>query len=444
MPKSNIDSVVTRNSSWVNQRYRDGAPYGAPSTQAVVDGFEVRKLVRDVVDPTSRREKPYHTKRSICSYPRGGIAWAYSGRVYETGSGGFGTTAFSGGVRASMRYPQNGTAKYTPTTGDWPLNPDLLSQAEVKCYAALRNKLSEMDLKSYLNFGLWYGERAETASLLRDVAEGLKRLITAYRSRNAQGLVDSITHFRVSRKNSELWQWAKQEIKQAHKSKKPLTRAKDVLRFANKAVLQWNLGVSPLVSDMNKAYMACHAGSVDLEALVIKAKGWEERQFIDTQKLSAYAGRLEWAVNVNSLVRHTCVLNARPVDSALAFLERAGLANAPSLLFELTPLSFLLNYFWSIGDYLKAVSTPMAFQFIDGSYSVKVSHLQNMWIKSHSPDRERRAEGAWTHVEYRRKLYGAFPFPIPPLSLRASDLNARQATNTAAITLSWVRKALGW
>lgn len=85
----------------------------------------------------------------------------------------------------------------------------------------------------------------------------------------------------------------------------------------------------------------------------------------------------------------------------------------------------------------------MAFEFVDGSYSLKVSHIQDAVYESTSAQGRVLARGKYIRSEYVRKVYKAFPVLIPPLSLRGDDLNALQMTNVVTVLLEKVRKACG-
>jgi hypothetical protein len=211
----------------------------------------------------------------------------------------------------------------------------------------------------------------------------------------------------------------------------------------NDAILTWNLGISPLLNDADKTYNALRYDlPLDPTSLLIKAKGWVAKQDVDSEKFVTNSGGTVCTSRVNSFVKYTSVIIARPSISDMALLERLGLANPVSLAAELTTLSFLVNYFWGILDYLKATSTPMAFEWYDGSWSLRVSHLQWLDVASSSESGNRKATGRWVHSEYTRKVYSTFPIPIPPLSFKSGQLTDRQAVNTAAIVWSKVRKAL--
>lgn len=429
--------------------------FGVPGnwkSQGVTTHEETKKLIRSTGSPTTRSEKPYHHKHVVIDYPTGKFALSYEsyGGSFREYVGSAGQTSFYGGPRGSFYYPNFNNHRYSATLNDWPVNPDLLSQAEVKAYAALRNKYKSMDLSSYLTPGIWWGERKETASLLADAATGLARLVQGVRSLNYGAVRRAIIDFRVDLTGNK-WKRIRRELDIARRKARRqqgevlvgLT-AKETAFTANRVVLTANLGVAPLLKDLDAAYLATLQSARDPTSMVIKATGWEQRHDIGSTVETVASGRCNITRRVNSLVRYKAVFVASPSDSDLARFERAGVLNAPAILGELTGLSFIVNYFYPILDYLKAVSTPAAFVWKDGSWSVKVSHLQDEVWKSSSPIGQLIARGSYRHVEFRRRVYSTFPVPIPPLSFRQQDLTEGQAVNVVTVAIEKVRKALGW
>ncbi|DAD50825.1 maturation protein [ssRNA phage SRR5466725_12] len=454
MPKkSNIDFSTTVPATYRSQTVTNGIPGPWSSTPVTGCRLEVRKLIRDPTSPTEKREKPYHNKKVTIQYPDGQWIWNINlaGTTYTKSIGCPGTTGFNQGLSSFyMYYYSHGKLIYAPRTIDWPLNPDLLSQAEVKCYAALRNKYKELDSASYLSFGLWFGERAETASLLRDCAVTFSKFIVSVRSMNARNVSRAIMDLRADLKPGAVYRRVKREIalmrnRLLKKQKGEVilrNLPKETLFTANRLVLAYNLGAAPLLRDLDSVYKAMLQTVADPTALMIKAKAWVIRQDIGTNVVKSTRGHVVEKTRVNSLVRYTVTMVCQPALTERAILERAGLANAPSLLAELTSCSFIINYFYPILDYLKATSTPLAFEWCDGSYSVKVSHLQETEIRSTSRAGPMLAKGFYRHMEHRRKVYTTFPVPIPPLSFRGQDLTVDQAVNVTTVALEKARKAL--
>lgn len=454
--KSNIDSNVTvRGTSPQFYSHAPGslAPNG---TTVTVARKEIRKVVRDSSSPTTRNEKPYTRMVSIAKLPTGGLYYGHksNGRHYYA-KGELGDTYFQGGINATMGFPYS-SPKYTPGLTSWPLNPDLLSQAEVKAYMALRKLYKELDASSYQEAGLFYAERKETASLFRDAVHAFGRFVSGVRSMSARDVVRAIKDFGVDVKPRNLWKRVKRELQlmrqrlgrgngpSRQRGEAFLSKtAYETLKTSNRLVLAYKLGVTPLMQTLDGAYLGLLQTVADPTSLLIKGKGWVTRHENEYEETTLSRGFVTVKQRANCLLRYGCVLVARPSDTDLARLERLGVANPVSLLAEVTSCSFFLNYFYPILDYLKAVGTPMAFEFVDGSYSKKVSRIQDSRYESTSWNGKALATGNWTHVEYVRKVYGTFPVPIPPLSLRGQDLSVNQALVSTSLILEKSRKILG-
>lgn len=452
MKKKDINSSVSVPGVKHGYRFKDGRlEVDNGELPCPMARRDVRKLTRAVSSPTTRNEKPYLNLKSQIIGVRGGTCYNHTSnqRYHNVQVGDLQGEVFGASPKnfsAGMGFP-NLNPRYLPQAGEWPMNPDLLSQAEIKCYAALRNKYGELDIDSYLSFGIWYGERRELASLLKGAGLAFGQLVAAVKDRKKPLFIKGLRSFRVAVKRGQVNRWWEREIESHLRRKKERERPGTALRTAdviNNAILTWNLGVSPLLNDLDKVYKACRYDTVkDPSSLLIKAKGWEQRQEVNTEVVSTDRGHVKVKTNVNHLVRYTSVMVARPSLTDRALLERLGIGNPASLAAELTTLSFMVNYAYGILDYLKAVSTPQAFEFVDGSWSKRISHLQWVEITSSSSSGNRKAAGRWYHLEYKRTVYGKFPFPIPPLSLKSEDNNLRQDTNVATVTWSRVRKALG-
>jgi hypothetical protein len=450
--KQNIDSLVRAPGAYK-------AWYNSPGSVVEISNtptearIGVRKLIRDISDPLSRREKPYTNRRIEIERPHGTLYTTFNsaGTTYYKWRGDL-PAAISGGYNNSMTYFNAlGSAQFVPRETEWPLNPDLLSQAEVKAYAALRNKYKELDSSSYLSPGIWFGERKETAALLRDAAVTFGRFVQGVRSMKARDVSRAIMDFRADLKPGAVYRRVKRELALMRNRLLRKQKGEVILRrlpqetvlTANRLVLAYNLGVSPLLKDLDAAYKATLQSVADPSRLVIKAEGWVIRQEDGSNRRKYDRDHIVETVAVKHVLRHHVTIVCSPAETELAYLERAGLANAPSTLAELTGCSFILNYFYPILDYLKATSTPLGFVFDQASYSVKVSHEQTARYESTSRTGQGVATGLYRHIEHRRKLYGAFPVPIPPLSFRTQDLTADQAVNVTTVALEKASKALG-
>lgn len=434
--------------TWIGKHLYDESSY------SVMSHVGQEKLIRDVSSPTTRNEKPYTRKHVMLSLPQGRL-WIRDPYSYSTyyEALGLGAQTFIGGINTRMEFPYH-DPDYKPLSmvqyGDWPLNPDLLSQAEIKAYASLRNKFKELDHSSYQEFGVFYGERRETAFLLRDAAQGLTKFVKAVRTLDVNAMARALRDLRYDLRRSQLIKRVKREFALARKrlGKQPgeavlLPLGPQTVLAVNRAVLTCNLAVAPLLRALDDAYQGLLQSVADPSAFRIKGTGWVIRHDTRSESVELDGGAVVIKQDVNHLLKYTSVLIAKPINSDLAALERLGLANPVSLAAELTRATWLLNYFYPILDFLKATSTPLAFEFIDGSYSVKVSHLQNAKYTSSSPLGRATARADFRYVSYKRVPYHQFPVVIPPLSLRGSDLSAEQAVNTASFLLEQVRKAFG-
>lgn len=66
--------------------------------------------------------------------------------------------------------------------------------------------------------------------------------------------------------------------------------------------------------------------------------------------------------------RHGCTVKYRfrITDTQLAFLESLGFANPIAFAWELTSHSFVVDWFFSVGDFLRGLGDPLGTEFVDG------------------------------------------------------------------------------
>lgn len=382
-------------------------------------------------------QKPFINYRSEVGPYRGSINFdAGSGHTWmKTGSI---SGAFSSeGQMWSLtlhQFPPIGGARFNTNLPPG-VDPDLLSQAEVKCLNKLRERSGEADM----NYGLWYGERRETAELFRDAAYGLLNLARALAqkdyARSAKVLRDAFgvkTSAKAeARRLARVEKWLRYEAKRTGKTvNRTLKRTED-------AVLQYNLGVSPLLKDLETVHQRLQTGDLTVKCAVL-AKAQHSRVDQDVYRQSK--GEFLQQVTLSRTHGYTVTLVAVPRNDDLAKLSRVGLTNPANTAWQLLGGSFIVDYFLPIGPYLQSLDVPLSFTFQAGSYTHRVTQIISGSIKSRGGA---KAKGQSVLDYTQRKLYGAFPLPIPPLSLRQDSLSFRQALNTGLLAAKKLRKVLG-
>lgn len=388
---------------------------------------------------TPEREKPFTHARFVYTAPQGYVNFR-DGNVIEKWSGTFSSdiNAF-GSPMAMMRptcgFPMN-TGSEIPFQGSqYPpaASLDLKSQAEVKALLDLDDKSGKLDF----DLGVFFGERKETAEMFRDGAVGLLQLVRALKRGDAATALDKILHtFRAKGlKSREVRKW-KRSVRHGAKDVKKLYDA-----FSN-TVLLWNLGISPLMRDLDALKERIVTGDL-LAKCQVKAQGRAYRVVNKRERVKiGYNDGVEVGTDVSETSGYTVTLIAVPHQTVLADLSRLGLTNLPALAWELTPASFVVDYFYAFGPWLQSLKIPERFVWQDGSYTHRVRRIVTQTY-SGAPSVVKLSPGQ-TVLDYtKRTVYTKWPTPIPPLSLKGTVLSDKQAINTGLIAIAKTRALLG-
>lgn len=405
--------------------YRNGKPMGSGNR---VTGTAQKLILQRA--PSGGRELPHREKPFLhgslnyvapvgfVSRPSGGDMLKNEGQWVT--NVGFGSSTFwaEGGFPNSFspQHPPMRTA-YPP-----PINPDLLSQAEVKALNGLAQKTEEIDL----DLGVFYAERRETYDLFRTGAVGLAQLMRALRKADAAAARQVLMGtFRLGRPKNER-QWASQ-VNRGVKGTKQLAE------LASSTALTWNLGISPLLRDMDAVSQRILRGDLSVTAAV-KSVARHSRVYNDVERIPMGPFRCE---STNAVTHgYTVTLVASPIDSEVARLSRLGLTNPANIAYQATSLTFIVDYFVNLGDWLQALDIPQRFKFRDGSWTHRYTRLTTWKLTGAGASmRPGRLEVDYT----RRRVYTTFPVATPPLSLKGKDLSDKQVLNTGLVAISRVR-----
>jgi hypothetical protein len=155
-----------------------------------------------------------------------------------------------------------------------------------------------------------------------------------------------------------------------------------------------------------------------------------------------YGGGVGVNTEVSELSGYTVTLIAVPHQTALADLSRLGLTNLPALAWELTPASFIVDYFYAFGPWLQSLKIPERFVWQDGSYTHRVRRIVTTTY-SGAPSVVKLSPGVTTLDYTKRSVYTTWPTPIPPLSLKGTVLSDKQTVNTGLVAIAKVRALLG-
>lgn len=230
-----------------------------------------------------------------------------------------GWTAHEMGAAYGMRYgphPQN-EGYYTPSTQA----ASLADSLSAKCYSKFLDKIKN----SKVSIAQALGERKQTVALILDLGSKVAIAIKNLKRGNLTAAISSLVP-----KNSK--------------------------QLANDW-LQFQYGIRPLLSDIEGAVEILKTDQKFVFDVVATRKGTfgpVPKHDMQGSYGSSYNSHcnVSWDTSVSGDVTVKYKARIRITSPGMQFLTSVGLTNLPALLWELTPWSFVADWFIPIGDYL--------------------------------------------------------------------------------------------
>lgn len=136
--------------------------------------------------------------------------------------------------------------------------------------------------------------------------------------------------------------------------------------------LKYVYGFAPLMSDLyGLAELAKRQSSTDL---LLKARGFSNRDYYlgETREFARSYSRAKRLSGIETCVAKTTLwAQIDPNFSGNRALNQLGLVNPASLVWELVPWSFVVDWFVPVGPVLSALTAPAGLIFVDGTLSFK-------------------------------------------------------------------------
>jgi hypothetical protein len=411
------------------QIFPDGRPKGAWNSTLFSQGggSQMRKVVKGGL-----RRKPkgwlfptaYSFEQETHVKVNGRCWHRRSDGTYDEAQGAL-SSWIGGPNNAVNQDPTGSSGSYAPSL--YP-NVDHVSQAEAK---ALNGLLTHgRDLDGTFNVGQAWAERKETVSLLTGVASTLAQVGKdlragkpgrAFRNLFPNGSRSEFKKFR----GSPYMQWYRSQQKKAVKSIKasPAMAASGFLSLQN--------GWKPLLNDVHNAAEAL-ANRKSVTDWVITGKGYLKIKKVGSQSP-------DMGINPQNTYTHDQLsiqavfvrLDARVTDEHLHKLAQLGLNNPAALAWETTRLTYLVDYFIAIGDWLKSLGAADGLTFYSGSCTRYCEYVSV--LKSNSTSGRVKFSGSRRYVKWTRDAYVGFPVPIAPLSLKPQELKTTQIFNLLSV-----------
>lgn len=407
---------------WQRKGY-NGAGQVVQTQSGSADSLSIQD---DVVKPPKRRrpkvldETAYDRTHVVIRYPKGfhrqylvssGLkSWDAQGQMNHSGSL---------VLHADMRGP----------AGWWDIQDagaDIESVATTKALNKLRTNGSERE--TTFDPGVAWRERNELGMLYRDVSS---RTVNGL---NAVKQLDFNTFSRLMKGNLSPAQAKKKFTDAVGGLSKKSLRAPGAL--AN-GWLALKLGYLPFLSDLH--------GAAEALAYRQEKHHWDIEVRARATRREAYHKRLTSGNAQNKLLCRTVISETLTRSSTVGFtvsvddafdhhLAQLGLNNPASLLYESTPLTFVADYFFDLGNWLSALGAPLGTKFKTG-FSTRYIE----WTMVNTDGGEDPASRWYGHarrVKWKRSVLTNFPIPIAPLAPNPSGLNAGKISTLAALAYS--------
>lgn len=280
----------------------------------------------------------------------------------------------------------------------WPVIVELYADAQAKLYNRLINQVKEQKV----NYAQVFAERQQTVNLVLSTAKRLAESFLNLRRGNVSGAIFSLTG-----------------------SSRP--RQRGLSRVAGGIPEQWlalQYGWKPLLSDIYgsaEELARYHAGNS--EPLLAEVKASAQAQTRNQQRSNhAFAEGPDWVFNLATAraVGHGA-LNYRLNNAVSNACSRTGLTNPLQLAWELLPYSFVVDWFYPVGNYLSQLDYSVGLGFERGWENMKVELAWKVTPENTARYPGGFTSGSWTggswgaDVQYFQRLpVGAFPSPQAP------------------------------
>lgn len=209
--------------------------------------------------------------------------------------------------------------------------------------------------------------------------------------------------------------------------------------------LEYIYGLVPLMSDVYEAVKLLKGQGA--KPLLLKGVGMSYRTKEGRSHEGIWSSGYASSWNLNTICQSSakCTLWARldPDGSQFRTMNQLGLLNPLSLAYELTPWSFVVDWFLPIGPVLQALTAPSGLIFVNGSMAYRHSQTET---ERYAPDRFGVSDHMPIQIE---KTYGELYFqkevwlreylggwPMPGLWLDGNPLRGDRGWKGLALSIA--------
>lgn len=280
------------------------------------------------------------------------------------------------------------------------------------CISINRNKVYNQIQNNDLNLGQTIGELRESVRTITDLIRDAAALARALR-------------------NPSLWAYA-QGFKHVRDARRNITDA--VRRQGAREYMRYMWGIRPIISDIysiaDRVANGLGQGQIGRAKAVTIDSDFGPHTVYPTFPNRWFEGEMVRGVETSVTIALT--------NREFFNLWRYGLTNPLSVVWELTALSFVADWFLHLGSFLSALGGPMGTQFQHG-YETKFLRISGSYRERYTPDpipnrvevlREGISDVPIRTLSMARERLVGIPVPLPYVDL---ELNLNEAMGLIAL-----------
>jgi len=308
----------------------------------------------------------------------------------------------------------------------------------------LVNKLRLKMSKPEANLGVMLAEYGETAKLFGSVASNIFGSVMLARSGNIPGAVLRLLAADAAPRG--------RHPNRSHAMKRKVAEWRDIANESANTWLGLQYGILPLIADVSdtvEAFAKRHEerpgvlrfatkGTTELKGLshVRDRTGWA----------SSLSGQPGWRYRAEHIAAEQTIHYVLEMVESNPFtrkLSQLGVTNVASIAWETVPFSFVVDWFFPVGDYLQGVMPPTGLDFRKGYKTVKgsgkITRYESLdgWIESPPGSSSSVINGSYAATATREETWKERRFitDLPSYNYVQPDisLNKTQVLNGTAL-----------
>lgn len=299
----------------------------------------------------------------------------------------------------------------------------------------LNNRLISKAKGAEWSLPVFFGELKETAGMVTKTATHIAEMAYALRKGNV------VAFFKLFHPSAKA---PRERALRRATSKFQKNFGSDPVKAINSAWLEYQYGWKPFLKDVDDAFkLLSEVQDRGAEPSVSSVRTrLTQEQIITTSSNSLFSmggltfagiGYENWTLSGSAIWRFKI--------KEFGLIGKLGLTNPLSVAYELATLSFVVDWFVPIGNYLAALDVPMRFTHVGGAYGFKAEgHSKMINVTAPVPWRlvsSNIAPCKWLYIQ-RRPMTGIPSIKLGDLTFRA-NLGIQQATSAIALLSQTVK-----